>query len=175
MTAKKRTAALIVTGAATAAICLVMNLWLLPLIEQTTNGLRCFDMNSLGYTHAQAKEFLSLLSERGRDVYLHVQLPLDFVYPVAYTAFFMLAMRALTGKNTPWYALPAALAALDYTENVCSIVMLRAMDVSPALAGFASTVTVIKSALMTLTFIVLLIMLIRYFIKRRKGAAKETN
>ena len=165
---KKRTALLIVSGALTAIICVVMNFILIPIIEETTEGLRCFDMNSMGYTFDQAKQFLSLLSERGRDVYLHIQLPLDFFYPVAYTAFFMLAITALRGKPTPLLALPAALAASDYIENICSIKMLRAMDVTPALAGFASAVTVVKSALMTATFILLAVLLIVWLVKRRK-------
>ena len=165
---KKRTALLIVSGALTAIICVVMNFILIPIIEETTGGLRCFDMNSMGYTFDQAKQFLSLLSERGRDVYLHIQLPLDFFYPVAYTAFFMLAITAVTGKRSPLLALPAALAVSDYIENICSVKMLRDMDVSAALAKFASTVTVIKSALMTATFILLAVLLIVWFVKRRK-------
>ena len=159
---------LIVSGALTAVICLVMNLWLIPEIEKTTEGLRCFDMNSFGYTHEQAQRFLSLLGDRGRDLYLHVQLPLDFVYPAAYTAFFITAMRALNKKKTPLWLLPAALMLSDVIENVCSIVMLRTMTVSPALAGFASAVTVVKSVLMTAVFVLLAVLLVLWLVKRKK-------
>ena len=167
-TNKKIKTLLWLSGGLTALICIVMNLVLIPIIEKNTEGLRCFDMNSLGYTFDQAKQFLSLVGEQGRNVYLHIQLPLDFFYPVAYTAFFMLALRALRGKNTPLFALPAALAVCDCTENVCSIIMLKKMEATPALAGFASAVTVLKSALMTATFILLAVLLIVWIVKRKK-------
>lgn len=160
--------ALIVSGAVTALICGVMNLWLLPAIEATTEGLRCFDMNSFGYTAGQAQRFLSLLSERGRDLYLRVQLPLDFIYPIAYGAFFMLAIRALKGKRSAWFALPAALAAADYTENVCSVIMLQKMEAAPALARFASAVTVLKSGLMAAAFLLLAVLLVIWLVKKKR-------
>ena len=157
-----------ISGILTVAICAVMNLVLIPIIEANTEGLRCFDMNSTGYTYEQAKQFLSLLDEKGRDIYLHIQLPLDFFYPVAYTAFFMLALKKLSGKTLP-LVIPGALAIADYIENICSIRMLRAMDVTEGMAKFASTVTVIKSALMTLTFILLAVFLIVWLVKRKKN------
>ncbi len=169
--AKKLKTALIVSGVLTAAICGVMNFYLIPLIEQTTEGLRCFDMNSTGYTLEQAQRFLALLGERGRNIYLHAQLPLDLFYPVAYTAFFVSAIYALRGKASALFALPAALALCDYTENVCSIIMLRAMEVSAGLARFASTVTVLKSALMAAVFLLLAVLFIRWLIKRKKQKA----
>ena len=168
MKQKNKTKTLLwISGILTAAICAAMNFVLIPIIETNTEGLRCFDMNSFGYTFEEAKRFLSLLDERGRNVYLHIQLPLDFLYPVAYTAFFMLALKKLSGKNAP-LLLPGALAAADYTENICSIRMLRAMDVTEGLAKFASAVTVLKSALMTLTFLLLAVCLILRLVRRKK-------
>jgi hypothetical protein len=157
-----------ISGGLTAAICLVMNLVLIPMIEKNTAGLRCFDMNSFGYTFEQAKQFLTLLDGDARNLYLHVQLPLDFIYPVAYTAFFMLAITALRGKASPLLALPGALAVSDYIENVCSIKMLREMDVTPELAKFASAVTVTKSLLMDLVFVLLAVLFIMWLVKRKK-------
>lgn len=166
---KKSTLLLIVSGVLTAGICLVMNLWLMPAIERTTEGMRCFDMNSFGYTFEQAQRFLMLLDERGRDLYLHAQLPLDFVYPVAYTAFFVTAVCRLSGRATPLIAVPAALAVFDYAENVCSVIMLRSMQPTQKLAAFASAVTVTKSALMTVTFVMLAVMLIKRLVEKRKA------
>ena len=171
MTKTKKTL-LWVSGALTLGICLVMNLWLIPRIERSTGGVRCFDMQSFGYTWETAKAFLSSLDAGGRAVYLYRQLPLDFVYPAAYTLFFSLAMCALRGRVTPWIALPLALCAADVTENVCTIVMLRAMDVSPALAGFASAVTLVKSLLMYLTFVLLAVFLVLWLRSRKKAKTK---
>ena len=166
-TANKTKTLLWVSGALTAVICLVMNLVLIPMIEAGTNGIRCFDMQSTGYTYETAKEFLALIGNNGRSVYLHWQLPLDFFYPVAYTAFFMLALKKLSGKAWP-LIVPGALAAFDYAENVCSIIMLKNMSVTESMAKLASTFTVIKSGLMTITFILLAVFLIIWIIKKRK-------
>ena len=158
-----------VSGALTAAICLMMNLVLIPMIEAGTNGIRCFDMQSTGYTYETAKEFLALIGNNGRSVYLHWQLPLDFFYPVAYTAFFMLALKKLSGKSWP-LIVPGALAAFDYAENVCTIIMLKNMDVTESLAKIASTFTVIKSGLMTVTFILLAVFFVIWLVKKKKKA-----
>jgi len=170
-TDKKTKALLPVSGAVTAVICVIMNFALIPMIEASTNGIRCFDMQSLGYSFDTAKQFLSLLSEESRNIYLHVQLPLDFIYPVAYTAFFMTALKALSCKKLP-LVVPGALALFDYAENVCSVVMLKSMDVSEGLAKFASFATVTKSLLMTLTFALLIVFL---FIRASQKARKKKN
>lgn len=168
-TDKKTKTLLWVSGALTALICIVMNFVLIPMIEKNTEGIRCFDMQSLGYSYETAQRFLALIGEQGRNVYLHVQLPLDFVYPVAYTAFFMLALKKLGGKA--WTLLfPAALAVCDYTENVCSIIMLKNMTVTEGLAKFAGTVTMLKSGLMTLTFILLAVFLVIWIVKKKSIA-----
>ena len=158
----------IVSGAVTAAISLVMNLWLLPQIERATEGVRAFDMN-FAYDFETAKRFLSLLDARGRDLYLRVQLPLDFVYPVAYTIFF-LCLFALLWKGVKWLAaLPVCLAVLDYAENIMTIVMLKSQALSKPLATAASAVTSAKTILMYLVFALLLAGFIRYLIRRKKA------
>ena len=166
---KKIKTLLWVSGALTAGICLIMNLVLIPMIESGTNGIRCFDMQSTGYTYETAKQFLALIGNNGRSVYLNWQLPLDFFYPVAYTAFFMLALKKLSGKTWP-LIVPGALAAFDYAENICSIIMLKNMDVTEGMAKLASTFTVAKSALMTLTFILLAVFFVIWLVKKRKKA-----
>ena len=164
----KRTILTIVSGVLTGAICLVMNLWLMPAIERTTEGIRCFDMN-FGYDFETAKRFLSLLDERGRDLYLHAQLPLDFFYPVCYTVFF-LCMFAILWQGAKWLAaLPACLAVLDYTENVLTIVMLKSQTLSKPLATAASAVTSAKTILMYLIFALLIAGLIRYLVQKKKA------
>ena len=167
MSAKTSKTLLWVSGALTAAICLVMNLVLIPMIEAGANGIRCFDMQSTGYTYETAKQFLSLIGNNGRSVYLHWQLPLDFVYPVAYTAFFMLALKKLSGRNWP-LIVPGALAAFDYAENVCSVIMLKEMDVTEGLAKLASAFTVVKSGLMIVTFVLLAVFFILWIFKKKR-------
>lgn len=157
---KAVTAALVVSGVLTVVICAVMNFYLIPQIEASTQGIRCFDMNAFGYTFEQAQQFLSLLSDEGRDVYLHSQLPLDFVYPAAYGVFFVLLIASLSGKFSVVCFFPVLLAVCDYCENICTIQMLKAENLSASLASFASFMTVCKSALMYVTFAVIPLLII---------------
>ncbi|MBQ6268329.1 MAG: hypothetical protein IJK64_11235 [Clostridia bacterium] len=161
-----------VSAVLTAGICLVMNLWLLPSIEATTDGIRCFDMN-FGYDYATAQRFLSLLSPEGKALYLHAQLPLDFVYPLAYGCCFCCLFFYLTGRFSALQLLPLLLMAFDYAENICTILMLRAASLSPALAATASALTVIKTLLLYVNAALLLICAVRYFLKKRRTRADK--
>jgi hypothetical protein len=48
--------------------------------------------------------------------------------------------------------------------------MLKNMSVSPAMAGFASTVTVVKSLLMYAVFALLAALFVLWLVRRRKKA-----
>ena len=162
---------LIISGALTLGICAVMNLYLIPAIESSTEGLRCFDMN-FGYSYEKASQFLSLLSEEGRGIYLNWQLPLDFFYPVAYGAFFSLLLARLSGKGAKLIAFPALLAAFDYCEIVCVLRMLKAETLSSSLVAVSSVATIIKTILMYLCILMILILLVRRIAAKRKQRVK---
>ena len=158
---------LIVSGAMTAAICLIMNFVLIPKIEATTNGIRCFDMN-FAYSYETARKFLSLLSEEGRNVYLNIQLPLDFIYPIAYCIFFVLLILKLTEKK--WLcALPIVLGILDYTENICTVIMLKKGTPEKALVQFASFTTSAKTIMLYLIILIIIVMIIVNIIRKKKN------
>ena len=167
---KTVTILLIVSGVLTLGVCAVMNLYLIPAIESSTQGIRCFDMN-FGYSYEKASQFLSLLSEEGRRLYLTRQLPLDFFYPVAYGLFFALLLKVLTGKNTKLMALPVLLAVFDYAENICVCRMLKADPLPSALVAVSSAATILKTVLMYLCILLILILLIRRIVaaKKRRG------
>ena len=167
---KKGTVLLIVSAALTVGICLVMNLWLMPAIERATQGLRCFDMQ-FGYSFETAQRFLSLLDDRGRDLYLHAQLPLDFFYPLAYTCCFLCLFLKLRGRADLFCAIPPLLAAADYTENVCVARMLTAETFSPALCRFASAATVCKTVLMYGCLLMIAVFAAQALLRRRKEKA----
>ena len=165
---KTVTILLIISGALTLAICAVMNLYLIPAIESSTQGIRCFDMN-FGYSYETAARFVSLLSEEGRGIYLTRQLPLDFFYPVAYGVFFALLLAKLSGKKA-LAVLPVLLALCDYCENVCVYKMLTLDPLPRTLVSVASVATVAKTILMYLCFLLILALLIKRFITKKKGA-----
>ncbi len=168
--ASNRSLALIlsISGALTFLIMGVMNTLLMPAIESTTQGLRCFDMNSFGYTYEQAKEFVSLLTPEGKNTYLHIQLPLDCVFPLVYVSFFCALFKKLGRGKVLFYAVPLLLAVFDYCENACSILMLTSAGFGKELALFASTATVIKSVLMALCIVFAAVFIILYVIGRHK-------
>ena len=170
---KPSTVILIVTGIITAAICAVMNFYLIPLIEASANGMKCFDMSIFGYSYTEAKQFVASLSDEAKGIYLNRQLPLDFVYPIAYSVFFSLCIVKMSKKK--WLvALPVLLAVFDYTENICSIIMLRNADFSEGIAFLARCATTAKTMLMYVVFAIIIVMFI-IFIKNRKSAKKNAE
>ena len=164
---KKGTVALVISGAVTAAISLIMNVILIPKIEASTNGIRCFDMN-FGYSFETAKSFLSYLSEEGRNIYLNIQLPLDFIYPIAYCIFFCLVIIRLTKKVNVLLAFPLLLTVFDYAENITTIVIVKSAELSETLARLGSAFTSIKTLLMYAVFIEILICIV-YWYKNKKS------
>ena len=60
---QKRNLWLIVFAVGTVAILAVSDIWLFPVIERTTRGIRAFDLNPLGLSFADAKRFVQLLTE----------------------------------------------------------------------------------------------------------------
>lgn len=164
---KKGKTAVIISGAVTAVISLIMNLILIPKIELSTNGIRCFDMN-FGYSYETAKNFLSYLSESSRNIYLNIQLPLDFIYPIAYCIFFCFLIIRLTKKVNVLLAFPLLLAVFDYAENITTIVILKSAELSESLAKLGSAFTSVKTILMYAVFLEILICIIYYF-KNKKA------
>ncbi len=161
---------LIVSAALTAAVCLVMNLALIPAIERGAGGLRCFDMKGY-YSPDYAREFLAAISAEAREIYRFRQLPLDFFYPFAYSVFFIGAFTRLQKKLGAPALLPLLLAAFDYAENICEARLLSADGVIPPAAAAAGGIcTAVKTALMYLCFLCLIVFLVRAVIRRRKNA-----
>lgn len=165
---RKNRLILIISGAITLIITGIMNLLLFPIIEDGTAGMRFFDMNTTGYSVEACREFLSSLSVQGRGVALHIQLPLDFVYPVIYTVFFIAAIWALTGKKSKLNLLPLLLFITDYIENICSVKILNSSMPSDSIIKFASTVTLLKNILMYLIFGIIAVLFIIFLVKKTK-------
>lgn len=163
----------VLSGAVTAVIGVVMNAFLIPKIEMNTGGIRCFDMN-FGYNYETASEFLRLTGEEGRRIYLGYQLPLDFIYPVAYTLLFISLIVILTKKKSPLIVLPCALALTDYTENILTEIMLRSAALSSSVVSAASAVTAAKTLLMYATILIVVFLIIRAIVKKfRKSEEKK--
>ena len=165
---QKSNAPLIVSGALTAVILAVMDIILIPAIQKAAGGLVCFDLQTFGYDYDTARAFMQALSEEGRQLYLYAQLPLDTVFLVVYTVFFILALRRLFASKAA-VVLPVLLAAADFAENTCTFLMLRDPGVLTArTAPIFGTITLCKTLLMYAVFAVLLVGLILRFVRAKK-------
>ncbi|MGN1419762.1 MAG: hypothetical protein ACI4W6_10570 [Acutalibacteraceae bacterium] len=162
---------LICSGVLTLIICIVMNFVFIPEIESGTGDLRMFDM-TFGYTYQQAQQFVSLLSPQGLDIYLRKQLPLDFIYPVVYSAFFVSVLLKLKVKNKGLLALPICLFISDYCENIFSIIMLT-RSFSEVVSTFACAVTIFKTITMYLIIVLIIVLIILRLVKRKQSAKEH--
>ena len=165
---QKRTFFLVLTGVLTVLVLGASDIFLFPAIERTTQGIHAFDLNALGLSFADARQFVRLLSEEGKKLYLYAELPLDCVFPVCYTPFFALSLQSLRKKKGLVFALPFLLAAFDYFENGCTAYLLSHPAFSQTAATIARTATIGKSALMYGTIGILLYNLLKKFLKKRK-------
>lgn len=167
---KKSNVPLIVSGALTVLILAVMDIFLLPAIERAAGGLRCFDLQTFGYGYETARAFLRALSEEGRQLYQWVQIPVDTLFLIVYTVFFVLALRRLYTSGAV-LVLPALLALADFAENTCTFAILQAPAcLTPTTGAVFGTVTLCKTLLMYAVFALLLIGLVRYFVKKKRAA-----
>ena len=158
----------------TMAVFSLMLLYTIPKVESFAPGMTLFDMSPSGYSYQQAISLLESLGEVGRNVYLSQQLPADFVYPGLFAISYSLLLTWLFAKsfepNSKIFFLvlvPVLGGLFDYLENIGIVLMINAFpDISQELVGVVSTFTLLKSAF-TIGFYVLLLVGIFSFIIRR--------
>ena len=156
----------VISGVLTAAICAVMNFIFIPSIEKGA-ATRCFDM-TFGYGFTDALRFLSTISAEGKATYLYRQLPLDFIYPIAYCVFFCVLIYLLMESKSLLFIFPVMLAIFDYIENVCVAVMLKTDLPSIVFVSFASSATMMKSLLMYVCFLLIAVLIILRIVANTK-------
>ena len=149
----------------------------IPKVEEYSDGKKLFDLLPGGYSYEYAKELLTVLGVKGRDLYLYNQLPLDFLYPGLFAISCSLLLSWLflkvTEPSSRWFyfcLIPVAAGAFDYAENILIVSMISGYpDISQGQVEIASLVTISKSVLTTLFFIVLTIVGISCFAKNGKS------
>ncbi len=137
----------------TLAVYLTMVVWSIPQISTAASGLAAFDMRPLGYSEIEAREFLTALSERGRDFYLNIQHRLDLAFPglLALTlgiAIYCLFQTAPGIVSVLLVSLPFIAALFDYIENgrVADLLINNPEAISAQQIAAASQATVLKFA-----------------------------
>ena len=159
-----------------------MLMYSLPLVSSYAPELVLFDMSPMGYSYIQAIELLTSLGIEGRNAYLSVQLPLDFIYPgmfsVSYALLITWMLKQYLPKDSKLFFIafvPFLAGGFDYLENISIIVMLDSFpDISENLVSSASAFTIVKSGATSVFFVLLILAFIPIF-KRRLGLGQSSK
>ena len=167
----------------TMAVFSLMIMFTIPKVERFASGIPLFDMSPSGYSYQQAISLLESLGEDGRNVYLFQQLPVDFIYPGLFAISYALLLTWLFAKSFAmnskifFSALVPMLGGLfDYLENIGIIIMINVFpNISQGLVGVVSTFTILKSAFTTGFYILLLVGIISFIIRRINKSTPPIN
>ena len=132
---------------------------------------------SFFFTVDELYEIAESYGEAGRDAYVKARFTFDLVWPVVYTLFLAssiswLFSRSFNNDSVLQRAnlVPVIGMSLDYLENIsASIVMLRYPTRTPFIDTLAVVFTPLKWAFVGGSFIVVMIGLGKYGIKRIRG------
>lgn len=149
----------------TMSVYLLMLLYSIPLVESFAPDTALFDLSPSGYSYQHALSLLEELGNEGRQHYLSLQLPLDFIYPglfaVSYTLLLIwLFSKSVKDTSKAFYLafIPVLGGLFDYLENIYIIRMINSFpDLSAGLVQVASTFTLLKSIFTTIFFLLLFI------------------
>ena len=151
------------------AVYLTILFYSIPKVVTLAPEMKLFDVSPSGYTSEYAISLLNAIGQDGRDLYISLQLPLDFIYPGLFIISYSLLFAWLLKKNhgfesKVYYALyiPILAGLFDYAENVFIIMMLKAYpDLNSGLVTVASFATVSKSILSSIFFTLLILSIIQ--------------
>ena len=149
----------------------------IPEVMTFSGGLKLPDMMPLGYDLEYINTLFETLGEKGRDVYLFYQLPVDMIYPLLFAISYSLLMVYFLKKLDKldsvlfyfsWLAIIAGSA--DYLENIGIAVMLNNYpDITSNSVILTNSFTLIKSITTTLYFLALIMIMISVGIKSIKS------
>ena len=148
----------------------------IPSVMEYAHGMDLFDMMPAGYSVEYAQTLLTTLGPDGRSAYMNIQLPVDMIYPFLFGLTYSLILAYFLSKlhwiEKPIFftvLLPLAAGMFDYAENIGIFLMLRAYpDFPVTIAAWTNSFTIIKSVLSTLSFTVLLTLLVIILIRSIK-------
>lgn len=178
LTARARIGLLLILLALTGGIYLVLLLVTTPQLQSFAPGHQITDLTPAGLSHQATLGLYDALGFEGRDYYLHVQLPIDMIYP----ALFMASLGLLLATLTRYLQLPFALrltallpilaGGSDWAENALTWRALRTYpEISPTLPQLGSWFTVVKTTSVVLTLVLCLGFGLWAVARRRRLAA----
>jgi hypothetical protein len=117
----------------TMAVYLIILFYSIPLVVQSAPEMKLFDVSPAGYTKEYAISLLNAIGPEGRNLYLSLQLPLDFIYPglfiISYSMLFAWLLKKSFSIESKVYSvlfIPVFAGLFNYAENIFIILMLKA-------------------------------------------------
>ena len=169
------------------SVYLTMLFYSIPKVKDYAKGMEIPDLMPAGYTKEYITKLFTTLGEAGRSFYLHLQLPLDLVYPLLFglsycliLAYFLQKLGKLNTRLFYLTYLPLLAGAFDYLENAGLIMLLKSFpEISAGLVKATSSFSVLKSSISMVYFIILIITLLLFFVsrvlKKKPGRAVKHN
>ena len=165
---KVKNSHIIIAAVLTVVMLGVMDIYSLPAIAKAAGGIPAFDLQTFGYSQQTAEQFLNALSDSGRALFLHFQLPLDFAFAFVYTFLFLALFIRLHPKGYKLSFLPLILFCLDIVENTLSVLFLKLNTIPPVLFKIGSAVTLTKNLFTAICAVIIIVFLILWLIHRKK-------
>ncbi|WP_445385803.1 hypothetical protein ACT6NV_03080 [Robiginitalea sp. IMCC44478] len=166
------------------AVLVLMMLFTFPRINAKF-GTQAFDLKTFGYSLLEARVMLRELDQSTVDFYLFPQLfLLDILYPVLLALFLSTAIIGLSGllkisRNHVFsnlFMLPFLAMFTDYIENILiSVMLINRTNVPPGVIKTASIFTQMKGGFTTLSWLVVLILLVVWVVKKGKNKKHTAN
>ena len=158
-------------------VLLLMMLFTFPRINAKF-GAQAFDLKTFGYSQSEALMMLRNLDQSTVDFYLFPQLfLLDILYPILLALFLSTAIIRLSNLIkmsrdhvfSNLFLLPFIAMIIDYFENIMiSLMILNPTSVSSGLIKTASIFTQMKAGFTTLSWLVIIILLVIWVIDKIK-------
>ncbi len=139
-------------------------------------GMEILDLKPLGYNFDYVNTLLETLGSSGREYYLNVQLPIDFIYPFLFAlagVFFIQYLVQKNGKSNTKLNLLVLLPLLgglsDYFENFSIIYMLTEFpDITDGMVLTSSFFSILKTIATTLYWCAALFLGVQLLLTRFK-------
>ena len=165
-------------------VLLLMMLFTFPRINAKF-GTQAFDLKTFGYSQSEATMMLRDLDQSTVDFYLFPQLfLLDILYPILLALFLSTAIIRLSDLIkisrdhvfSNLFMLPFIAMFIDYFENIMiSLMLINPTSVSSGVIKTASIFTQMKGGFTTLSWVVILILMVIWVINKRKNKKPTAN
>ena len=152
----------------------------IPKVMGFSKGMALLDMMPSGYSSEYIHTLFTTLGNKGREVYLFNQIPIDMIYPVLFGISYCLLLAFVLNKlnklNTILFYgcfFPLIAGIADYMENFNIIAMLTNYpNISSPIATMTNSFTILKSVFTTIYFVILLVAFVALGIKFIKRISK---